>query len=140
MTSQIFMSPLQDPSLQSEMAGATSPQPPTEPVLFCCSPVPFCCGCSATRKRREGRFSSSVLAWGAQKSAPRSTAKQEKKEAKVCSATEMALSVPSLPTSSLGAMGNREGTFQRLLAAGQVSYLLVLLVFSLISSFYCYCA
>ena len=40
------------------------------------------------------------------------------------SATEMALSLPSLPTSSLGGMGNGEGTFQRLLAAGQVSYLL----------------
>lgn len=56
------------------------------------------------------------------------------------SATEMALSLPSVPTSSIGGMGNGEGTFQRLLAAGQVSYLLVLLAFLLISSSYCYCA
>ena len=55
------------------------------------------------------------------------------------SAAEMALSLPLLPTSSLGGMGDGEGTFQRLLAAGQV-YLFVLLIFSLISSFYSYCA
>ena len=56
------------------------------------------------------------------------------------SATEMALSLLSLSTGSLGRMDNGEGTFQRLLAARQVSCVLLLMIFFLISSFYCYCA